>query len=527
MQSEHRPDGEMLVSKAKLVTRHDDDPRVVEEQARDEYSRHVVPPTARVPRWKMAGTWWLNASAIVFIYYGALSADIAGTKQALVGLALATLTMAVLTPHFVRVSAETGLGSSLISRQIFGRRGANLTVTLIAIGALFYTVVEGSILAHALALWFDGTGIQIWYAVVLLAVVPLALGGVQSWLSKLSTVLLPIYIIGLVAAVVIAAIQSSGSMEWLAYSGTPDATTLPGWLKVYIMYMAIWLLLVDQIDFARFGKVSDVRFNSNISFGWVFYLVTYVANATIGMYLSRVVAPDVPPSEVGVVNALIATLGFFGLLAIIVSQLRINVVNMYIASLNSSRVWGAVFRSRLPRFVAVFGIGLLAFLLMLTDVFSYISVALDWLAIIFVAWVGVYFTHYLVAKYKFGDTRIRFRNSETVPLGRGVVSWFIATIIGGLLIELPGLPKTLAELAPLVTLAVAVGAQLILMLARPDKPASSGAAEALEQCLGDTWQTRIECSNCGLFYVAVEFDASTSTPDDFHCLTCERAEVAK
>jgi purine-cytosine permease-like protein len=527
MHSQHRPEGEILVSNVKLATRVDDDPRVVEEQARDEYSRHVVPPTARVPRWKMAGTWWLNASAIVFIYYGALSADIAGTKQALVGLALATVTMAVLTPHFVRVSAESGLGSSLISRQIFGRRGANLTVTLIAIGALFYTVVEGSILAHAFALWFDSIELEVWYAVVIIAVVPLALGGVQSWLSKVSSVLLPIYIVGLIAAVVIAAINSSGSMEWLAYSGTPDATSLPGWLKVYIMYMAIWLLLVDQIDFARFGKVSDVRFNSHISFGWVFYLVTYAVNATIGMFLSRVVAPDVPPSEVGVVNALIETLGVFGLVAIIVSQLRINVVNMYIASLNSSRVWGALFRSRLPRFAAVFGIGLLAFLLMLTDVFSYISVALDWLAIIFVAWVGIYFTHYLVAKYKFNDTRIRFRNSETATLDRGVISWFIATIVGGLLIEVPGVPRTLAELAPLVTLVLAVGGQLILMLTKRDDQPVSAAAQSLEQSIGDTWQTRVQCTSCELYYVAVELDARPNEPDGYHCLACERAEATQ
>jgi purine-cytosine permease-like protein len=250
-------------------------------------------------------------------------------------------------------------------------------------------------------------------------------------------------------------------------------------------------------------------------------------NATIGMYLSRVVAPDVPPSEVGVVNALIETLGFFGLVAIIVSQLRINVVNMYIASLNSSRVWGAVFQSRLPRFVAVFGIGVLAFLLMLTDVFSYISVALDWLAIIFVAWVGIYFTHYLVAKYKFKDTRIRFRNSETAVLDRGVVSWFVATITGGLLIEVPGVPPALAELAPLVTLVLAVGVQLILMLTKRDDRAMSGAAESLEQCLGNTWQTRVQCSNCELFYVAVELDARQSEPAVYHCLACEGTRATK
>lgn len=521
MSTDHPFNSGRIDSVGRLATRPDDDPRVTEEQARDEYSIHVVPPTARVSKWKIAGTWWLNASAIVFIYYGALAADIAGTRQAILGLILAAITMAVLTPHFIRMSAETGLGSSLVSRRIFGRRGATLTVGLIAVGTLFFTVIEGSILARALHIWFDSIDLNVWYAVVVIVGIPLALGGVQTWLSRVSNLLLPLYVVGIIAALVMAAMQSSGSMEWLAYEGSSEATTiLPGWLKVYLMYMALWLLLVDQIDFARFGKVENIKFNSTVSFGWAFFSVTYVVNAVIGIYLSRIVTPDVPASEVGIVHALINTLGFVGLIAIIVSQVRINVLNMYMSSLNSSRVYSAVFNRRLPRFVAVFGVGTLAFLMMLTDVFSYIYIALDWLAILFVAWVGIYFTHLLITRYVYRSDRMRFRFSETVAVDLGIYSWVIAAVAGGLLIEVPGVPPVLAELSPLVTLALAVSAQSVLMLVKPRDLAPSEAARTLEAEIGDTWEARGQCSVCGLFYVAIELDARPGTAK-YHCLACE------
>lgn len=513
---DRRADNEPSMSPPVLDTRADDDPHVVAAQVSEEYTSHVVPLTARLGRAKIAGSWWLNASAMVFVFYGALSADIAGTRQAIAGLVLATVTMAVLSPIFVRAAARTGLSSALISRRIFGLRGANLTVGLIAIGSTYYTVLEGSIMADALQQWFGVMDIRFWYGVVVVVTVPIAFGGMQTWLSKVSAAFLPVYIVGLVLAVGVAAMRSDGSGDWLDYAGSGVETALPGWLVVYAMYMGIWLLLIDQIDFARFARPEDSTFHSWFSFGALFYVLTYLVNGLIGIYVVRTVATDVPPSEAGIVVALLDTIGLLGLVAIVVSQLRINTMNIYIASLNTSRLWNEFFSAQLGRRIAVLLVGVVAFLLMLTDVFRYITLALSWMGIIFVAWVGIYIAQVAVERIRNVST-VEFRPGRVPRYGPGLVSWIVAAGIGILLIEATTLPDAVSTLAPIATFLVSIGVHAAVMLFR--RPWQGHDADPVRDEVRDLWATWVRCGLCHRYYVAAEVDLlhSGRTPA---CLAC-------
>ncbi|MFE4723529.1 hypothetical protein ACFRLW_45665, partial [Streptomyces sp. NPDC056728] len=67
---------------AELRVMHEDDPRVVEEQLAEDYARHVVPFTSRVPRYKLLMANWSLLSAMVWLFYGALVSNLVGTRQA-------------------------------------------------------------------------------------------------------------------------------------------------------------------------------------------------------------------------------------------------------------------------------------------------------------------------------------------------------------------------------------------------------------------------------------------------------------
>ena len=69
------------------VTR-EDDPRVLEEAATEDYSLHVVPRTWRMDRGKLTMAWWAVATAFFYMYFAAFIALAYGTVNALIGIVL-------------------------------------------------------------------------------------------------------------------------------------------------------------------------------------------------------------------------------------------------------------------------------------------------------------------------------------------------------------------------------------------------------------------------------------------------------
>ena len=81
--------------------------------------------------------------------------------------------------------------------------------------------------------------------------------------------------------------------------------------------------------------------------------------------------------------------GLLGVLLIAITQMRINTVNLYLASTNLQSFFSRVFRLTLPRTFWVVAACVAGYLLMLTNVFSYVLDALNYQGIAIVAWVGV------------------------------------------------------------------------------------------------------------------------------------------
>ncbi|MGW6172142.1 purine-cytosine permease family protein [Arthrobacter sp. NPDC055138] len=487
-----------------LKSRVTDDPQVVAEQLANDYSNHVVPVSARIGRWQLTMSFWSLISAMVWLFYGALVASLYGSVNAVIAIVLSVLTYSIMGRLFTRWGIRSGLNSTMLTRRMFGTAGAFLTAILIAANTTYYAVFESSTLAVAFHYYTPDWDIRIWYAIIVIAMLPLMLGGVQTWMARVNGLLLPFYGVGLIAVLIITAINYPGS-DWLSFDGIVpvEGRAYPGWLLGFVLYMGIWLLMPTTQDFARFGRIEDERFHSRVSFGPVFYFVLFLVNGLAGIFLVRAVIPTEPAAETGVVLAILGASGVLGLILIVISQTRINTLNYYQASTNWDRIWTGLTGRRVHRGVWVVFVAVLVFLMMLTDVFAYLQKALTWQGVFLVSWVAIALTHYaMVSRDRNHGPEFRAQRLPVVTWGLGV--WVVSAGAGIFVAEVPGVPVALSAIPAIVALVTATVLYALVLTLAPTRVDASKPDPRTE--VDDPERHWIECHICDRSYVTIEMD---------------------
>lgn len=195
--------------------------------------------------------------------------------------------------------------------------------------------------------------------------------------------------------------------------------------------------MLDTIDFARFGKKSDATFHGVVSFVPAFYLGTFLVNGLVGIFLAHTVPAEGPVSEASVVFAVVGLMGFAGVVLIWVSQTRINTANFCLASTNLEAFCARVFKLKLTRTAWVVIAGALVYLMMFTDVLSWMLTALQWQVVFVVAWVGVALTRILLADDD-RDGLPEFRPGRLRLVTPGIAAWLVAAVTGIAILERAG-----------------------------------------------------------------------------------------
>lgn len=413
---------------------------------------HAIPESARASKLSLTMSWWGVCSALFYIYLAATLATVYGTVNTIIAMVLTVVTYGLINGVLSRFAIRTGLSVALFSRILFGKVGALVATAIFFLTAMYYAVFEGSVIAVAASQVIPGLGYGVAVVLVVAYSVPLVFGSVQTWLDKLNGVLLPFYLLGLVAAVIATVAQYGYSGDWLSYvpeGGAPAG----GWVMAYASYMGVWVLMMFTVDYARFGAKKDATYHSRVNFGMPFYLLTFLINGLVGIFL--VTHGEVATvTETGVVEQLIAVLG--GALAVIfiwVTQTRINSANFYLATVNMQAFFEKLFGFQWKKWVWAVVVGVVVAIMMsATDVFSYMLAALNYQGIFVTAWVGVALTHILSKAYgrMFGDT-VHYRDEEVPNFNpAGLVAWFVAALTG-LVLTLVGFAY-----APFVTVALSV-----------------------------------------------------------------------
>lgn len=494
----------------RLSISHTDDPRVIAEQRNDDYANHVVPMTVRLGRWKLTMTFWSVISAMVWLFYGALAASLFGTMNAIISMFAAVAFFGVANYFLTKWAIRTGLNATLLSRQVFGVFGSIFIAALLAANMIYYTVFESSTLAVAFHHYTPDWNIAVWYAIVCLGMLPLMLGSAQTFMARLNGFLLPFFYLGLIVTVVVVAIRFPIGDAWLSFEGVvpPESRAYPGWVLGFMLYLGLCLNSAMSVDLGRFGKLEDEKFHRHITFGWVFSLLLFVVNGVAGIFLVQSVIPNEPAAETGVVTAILLSTGFFGLIFIVISQTRVNTLNYYEASANASRAITGLFGIRVSRLLLVMAITVVVFLLMLTNVFSYIERMLGWQASFMVGWVGILLMHYFLSG---GFKNTEFRVQRVSKFTMGTAAWLISAAVGIFLSEWTAAPEKLSAIAPLVALVVSMalytaGYLLVKKMHEKRNHQSLYDAGDIRDEVEDPWGAYVLCDSCDRSYVAYEMD---------------------
>jgi hypothetical protein len=175
-----------------------------------------------------------------------------------------------------------------------------------------------------------------------------------------------------------------------------------------------------------------------------------------GAYLVQTVIPTHHVNDpVGVVTATVSTLGVWGVLFVIITQIRIQTANFYLSSSNWQRFAALMLGLRLSRHIWVGIVSAAALCLMLTNVFSYLQEALRYQGVFMVTWVGVIITHYaLTPADRVAGPEYRADRLPRFTFGLGV--WVAASAVGVILIQLNQQLPTLSTIAPLVSFGVSI-----------------------------------------------------------------------
>ncbi|ANF57189.1 purine-cytosine permease family protein [Halotalea alkalilenta] len=385
--------------------------------------RTNAPDHPRLPRTKLMMAWWAVCSAIFYIVVAAAMARAYGTVNALIGVVLSVLCYTLVNRVLCRYAITSGLDVARFSQRLFGALGAPLATLIFFATALYYAVFEGHVMALALTAWSDGA-LPMPVSAVLVTLLGIVLigGGIQRWLDKFNGVLLPIYVIGMVAAVAVAFMVHGYPQGWLTREPEGGASNW-GWLNTFAFYMGVWVLMMFTFDYARFGREEDADFHAKVTFGLPFYLMTFLFSAIIGILLDATL-PNEGISEASLVTGLLELMGGWGLLLVWVTQSRINTANFYLAASNLDHLIGGAQR-RWTKPVSIVLVGILAYLLMLSDVFAYLLQALAYQGVFVVAWVGV------AIAWLISPSRGMPTPSVTPRLERsGLIAWLGATAIG-------------------------------------------------------------------------------------------------
>ncbi|SDM95923.1 Purine-cytosine permease [Cryobacterium flavum] len=420
--------------------------------------------------------WYGVASAMFFVYIGAALAVAYGTKDALIGLALTIVAYGLINRVLAKYAINNRTTVALFSRTILGTAGSAIATIIFALVAIYYAVFEGSIVAYAFQVAFGGE-MWMWYLIVVAYSTPLILGGARRFLDKLNGWLLPIYVGGLIAAVVWAGVQYGFSSTWLTQqpeSGLAVTMGGPGWLATFAAYMGVWIMMMFTIDYAALGKRQDTKFHQRWSFGWAFYILAYGFSACVGIFLTFTI-PGLEASETGIAGGIVSMMGILGLIVVFVSQTRINTANCYLGAANLKSFGERVFRIKLPNLVWVLTSSVIIFLLMLLPIVKYILLALAWQGVLVTAWVAIAVTHILITRGlsqehgMLDDVHYRkFNNS-------GLIAWVIATVTGIIMLQLgllnPDLAGVGATWGPILTAVVASAVYALLWNATTAKSA--------------------------------------------------------
>jgi cytosine permease len=408
----------------------------------ESFSTERVPGKARWPIPAISLVLLGNATAMFFFSFGAQQTFLVGWPMMLLPIGYFFFGAILIGMLTMRMAAREGLSQNLLSRGLgFGSRGAAVTSFIYAVNYVYYFLFEGTIVTHAIAIYFNisinslgGTAI---FAAVGLGTLAFVWRGMHA-MSKLQSWGFPIFVVLLAWGLIqlVTHHDAAGTSNWnatgpLTVAAVMNALSFANGQMIFQGLMAT--------DYGRFAE-KNVRYRGTaaimllelIPMFAVIFLGSFIGASLIG----GLTGPDAQSNAQDPGFMFVHLMGLLGVVFVIITQIRINVMNLYGGSiaLASGFEVAAHFKPGRPWFmffVWFFGVVFYA-----TNVIDHLGTFLAVTGVLTNTWVLIILADYFVCRRMMGLGRshdIEFRESDVRRWNPcGLISLGVAVFVGAL-----------------------------------------------------------------------------------------------
>lgn len=401
----------------------------VTEQMDSDYSLEKVPRSQRNMGWlSITNITFGIATAIFYFQMGSVMALQFGALNAIISSIYAIVVAGILGTFIAYLSAKSGMNVNLLSRGGgFGYIGASLTSFLYATNFIMYCAFEGLILVSAVHTFFPN--LQEWALIIFFGfiVIPLNWFGIKQ-LDKLQKWSLPIFVVFLITAVVISFYKPS-VFEGPFWTYLPEGVQVGGQallLCIGVQHGIMGLTALLASDYARFLKPKDIKIGS-VAIGFIPQIFCFGIMGGLGIWFGVRLGEPNPGVYI------VMLLGIGGALFTMLTQLRINITNIYSSSLSLSNFFENIFKFTPGRRFWVVVSAITAIILMLGGIVDHLDTAMTFQGVFLLSWAAILVTDALVVKkaLKIGNGYYEARQEFLYKWNPvGVVSLIIASGIG-------------------------------------------------------------------------------------------------
>ena len=379
-----------------------------------------------------------------------------------------------------RYAARYGVDIDLLTRGAgFGYIGSTVTSLVYATFTFILFAIEASIMATALHLFF-AIPLALGYLLSAVAVIPLVTYGI-AWISRFQLLTQPLWIVLNVLPVGFILVRDwPGLTAWVTFPGLagvgPGGFDLRKFGGAASVILALMPQIGEQVDVLRFLPARAANAKRK---GWTFallaagpgWIVLGAPKLLFGSLLAVLCMRAGVPAEHAAEPAQMYRIAFGYVLPwpkavalltvgfVVVSQLKINVMNAYAGSLAWSNFFSRLTHSHPGRVVwLVFNVAI-ALLLMELGIYTALERILSLFSVVAVAWLGAIVADLAINKpLGLSPSGIEFKRAHLYdinPVGTGAMG--MATVVA--LLAAAGLFGTDAQaLAPFIALVVSLAA---------------------------------------------------------------------
>ena len=383
-----------------------------------------------------------NATAMFFFSFGAQQTFLVGWPGILGPIGYFAFGAVVVGMLTMRMASREGLSQNLLSRGLgFGSRGSAVTSFIYAINYIYYFLFEGTIVSHAIENYFgipinslSGTGI---FAVVGLVTLLFVWRGMHA-MSFLQSWGFPIFLVLLAWGLYKLASEHTpvGPSGWDA---TAPVTSAAMWSAFSLANGQMIFQGLMATDYGRFAA-RNIRYRGTVAI-MLGELVPMLAVIFLGVFIGSTILHEIPGPD-GQLQAqdpgfmFVYLMGGVGVVFAIVTQIRINVMNLYSGSIALSSGFDVAARFRPGRQWWMFLVWILGVIFYAFNVINHLDTFLAITGVLTNTWVLIILADYFVCRRWLGLGRshnIEFEPHEVRTWNPcGLWSLGIAVVVGGL-----------------------------------------------------------------------------------------------